>query len=78
MTHTVIDTQWPWILSLCSTHLLSLFLKKRENEETGGGGEKEGGVGRTDGGLWGGEGEVKSVHQTCNLTGVKEHCSRCR
>ncbi len=38
MTHTVIDTQWPWILSLCSTHLLSLFLKKRENEETGGGG----------------------------------------
>lgn len=36
MTHTVIDTQWPWILSLCSTHLLSLFLKKRENEETGG------------------------------------------
>ncbi len=45
MTHTVIDTQWPWILSLCSTHLLSLFLKKRENEETGGGGgvlEEEG------------------------------------
>lgn len=55
MTHTVIDTQWPWILSLCSTHLLSLFLKKRENEETGeeGGGDKEEegevGVGRMEG-----------------------------
>lgn len=54
MTHTVIDTQWPWILSLCSTHLLSLFLKKRENEETGeegGDKEEEGevGVGRMEG-----------------------------
>ncbi len=63
MTHTVIDTQWPWILSLCSTHLLSLFLKKRENEETGGGGGGRGGGFGGGGGVGVGVGRMEGCRE---------------